>query len=713
MPNRLATARSTYLRQHAENPVDWYPWGEDAFARARDLDRPLLLSVGYAACHWCHVMAHETFEDAALARAVNEAFVPVKVDRQEHPAVDAIYQTICHAVTGQGGWPLTVFLTPDRRPFYVGTYFPPRSRYGQPGFADIVGGLAEAWRRDRAQVLAVAEEWAGLLRRLEEGRPPTAGPSEAPGRDVVAGAVDRLSADLDPVHGGFAGAPKFPQTEALELLLRAGGRAAARAHFALRCMIGGGIHDQVGGGFHRYSVDAAWQIPHFEKMLYDNALIPVALLSAFQQTADPEFARVARRALDYLLRDMRAPLGGFYSAEDADSLAADGHAEEGAFYTWTPAEIYAVLGDPDLAALNCMHFGVTAQGNFAGGRTVLHLHALSRETPPAAGEPGGAGERAATVLAAEEDPGVARARDALLRARSLRHRPTRDEQVLAGWNGLALSAYARAGRILAEPRYVQAARAAAAFLLAEMRAPDGGLFRRWFQGEAGLPGALEDYAYVAGGLIDLYEASLEPRWLVEALGLARQAMRRFWDPARAAFFLVEAGRTDLLYRPQDPGDSGTPSAESAAVAVLLRLAPYVEEPAFREVPAAACERQAEAMRRHPRGMASWLCALDLAVGGAREVVLAAPVGEPAAERQVGEWRARLAARYLPDLVLSRWAEGLPGEPTVPPVWAGRGPVGGRATLWVCRGGACLPPVHAWEEVDGVLGGGAASIPRGV
>ena len=774
MPNRLVATRSTYLRQHAGNPVDWYPWGEQAFAQAVALDRPILLSVGYAACHWCHVMAHESFEDAVIAQAINRATVPVKVDRQEHPDVDSIYQTLCQLVTGQAGWPLTVFLTPDRRPFYVGTYFPPHARYGRPGLSEVLAALSDAWRTDRPRLLTVADDWAGALRRLEAGPPapapapgtaedPDAGPSrdsdpasgsgpgsapaarsapapdgqprtaepptgpgagpaapppwEAPGAELalLARAVQELLHDLDPLHGGFGGAPKFPHTEAVDLLLRAGGGAAARAHFTLRCMAGGGIYDHVGGGFHRYSVDGGWQVPHFEKMLYDNALIPLALLAAHQQTADPEFAAVTRQTLDYLLRDMRDPAGGFYSAEDADSPGPDGQPAEGAFYTWTPDEVHAALGDPDLAALACRHFGISDRGNFEGGRTVPHLHALSGDAPyapsPAVGaaacadHPSGAGGMAATPVAAQ-DPASrwSRVRAGLFRARQMRPRPGRDEQVLAGWNGLALAAFARAGRILGEARYLDTAVGVAAFLLGPMRAGDGGLLRRYYAGEAGLAGTLEDYAYVTAGLIDLYEATLEARWLAAAVGLARESLERFWEPERAAFYLVERGRDDLLYRPRDMGDGGTPSAEAWAVLALLRLAPYVSDPAFTAVPAAVLRRQAEPMARHARGMASLLCALDFAVKGPVAVVLAADDAVAAHAERLRDWRGRLAARYLPNLVLSRWAEGLPGVDGVPPVWAGRGVTGGQPTIWVCPGQACLAPAHTWEEVDAALGG---------
>jgi len=682
--NRLAAESSPYLRQHADNPVDWYPWGEEAFAAARASDRPVLLSVGYAACHWCHVMAHESFEDPAVAAAMNRDYVCVKVDREEHPDVDAVYQTVCQAATDQGGWPLTAFLTPDLEPFYVGTYFPPRARYGRPGFAEVLGALAQAWRADRAKLQEVAAEWSGVLRGAFAAGPDAGGlggggaPGAAspPGPDVPAAAAAALLSDVDPLHGGFGGAPKFPNAPALELLLRSGGRAAERAVFTLRCMAGGGIYDHLGGGFHRYSVDAAWQVPHFEKMLYDNAVVVPLYLAAFQRTGDPELARVARQTLEYLLRDMRSPEGAFFSTEDADSLDPAGHPEEGAFYTWTPAEVRAALGDDAQAELACRHFGVTAQGNFEGGRSVLHLQALSLD-----------GEAATPVAALAE---------ALLRARGRRARPARDEKVLAGWNGLAVSAFARAGRILGERRYRDAAAAAARFVLQRLRSGDGGLLRCGAEGRTGIAGTLEDYAYLLLGLIDLYEATFATAWLGHALALAHEAVRRFWDPEAAAFYLTERGRADLLTRPREDGDGGTPSAQSACVLGLLRLRPYTDDPAFEEIPAAVFTRTAPLLRRHPRGVASLLCALSLAVEGALEVVVAAPEGDAAAE----DWSVRLRGRYLPNLALSRVeAAGIPGAAGVPPVWRGRGMVDGRPTLWVCRCAACLPPAHRWEDVE--------------
>ncbi len=674
MPNRLAQEPSPYLRQHSQQPVDWYPWGDEAFARAAAEDRPILLSVGYAACHWCHVMAHESFEDARLAGLCNAQFVSVKVDREERPEVDALYQGICQAVTGQGGWPLTVFLTPAGEPFYVGTYFPPVSRYGRPGFGDVLAAVARAWRDDRPRVREVAAEWAALVRRLQAVQGGGAGAAGGPERASFLAAADAIAGQVDPVAGGFGGGPKFPHTSAMEVLLRAGGSAAARAVFSLRAMAAGGIHDHLGGGFHRYSVDGRWAVPHFEKMLYDNALLAQVYLAAYQRTAAADLGDVVRDTLGYLLDRMRGPEGAFFSTEDADSPDADGHPAEGAFYTWTPDEVAAAVGEADLARAACEHFGVRPGGDIEGGRSVLRLGSV--EMDPA--------DRP-RVLAA------------LRAARERRPRPARDEKVLAGWNGLAISAFARAGRVLEEPRFTAAATAAASFVLDRLRTADGGLLRRHPAGPQALPGTLEDYAYLAGGLLDLYEATLDGSWLGAAADLARQAVRRFWDGEARAFCLSEAGSPHLLDRPRDDGDGGTPSPQSALVLVLVRLRGLGGDEAWAPLPDAVLDRCAPLLRQHPLGLASLLCVLD-ALTDPLEVVLALPDGaEPPRD-----WRRGLAARYLPNLQLSAVGPVPPGLGGHPAAWEGRAPVAGRPTLWVCRAGVCSAPAHDWAEVEGLL-----------
>ncbi len=670
MSNRLRASQSPYLRQHADNPVDWYPWGPDAFERARDLDQPILLSIGYAACHWCHVMAHESFEDPDIAALINAAFVAIKVDREEHPAIDASYQAIAQLATGQGGWPLTVFCTPDLRPFYVGTYFPPHHRSGHPGFAEVLGAIAALWQDDRDQVQGIAESWTTSLQRAMAVHADPSGtrPTSLP----MAQAAERMLEDFDHIHGGFGTAPKFPQTDALEVLLRGGGDAAERAHFTLRCIASGGITDQIGGGFHRYSVDAAWQVPHFEKMLYDNALLAPLYLHAFQQTGDPSFRSVAETALDYLLREMRSPEGAFFTSLDADSLGPDGQMHEGAYYTWTPEDIARAVGQ-DAAQRTCEHFGITANGTFEKGRSVPHLGALSRDD----------WDQLPTIRAQ------------LRAARSRRPRPARDDKVLAGWNGLVLSALSQADRIVGDRRYGDAALALAEFLLSVMRRPDGGLWRCHSSGSIGILGTLEDYAYVTSGLLDLYEGTLDPRWIGESLQLAHQTILRFWESEDATLYLVERDTPQLLIRPHDDTDSSTPCAQSSAVMALLRLAPFTDDPSFRAIPERIFARVAPLMEAHPRAVASLVLAQDRTMP--LEITLAPSRDDPT----VADWLSRLNTLDLPPKVLTAVAPRVPGIEEIPPIWRGRQDEQ-RPTAWVCRGGTCQNPAHTWDALQALI-----------
>jgi uncharacterized protein YyaL (SSP411 family) len=645
MANHLAGERSPYLLQHVNNPVDWYPWGDAAIARARAEGKPILLSIGYAACHWCHVMAHECFEDPAIAAQMNDGFVNVKVDREERPDLDAIYQGICQIAGRPGGWPLTVFLTPELRPFFVGTYFPPKPRHGLPALPEVLDAVRQAWETRRAEVERVAAQWTAALAQAED--------LEASARSLAsttanstAEAAQRLLGHFDRTHGGFGRAPKFPNPEGLELLLRAGGEARAQALHALRQMARGGIYDQLGGGFHRYSVDAAWQVPHFEKMLYDNALLPPLYLAAHQITGEDLYARVARETCAFLLRELGAPDGGFYGTLDADS-----EGEEGRFYLWSHDEVVAVAG-PEAARA----YGVTPEGNFAGGRAVLRY--------------------------VQEPPAGARAK--LLAAREKRPRPARDEKILTGWNGLAISALAQAGRILGEPGFTEAAGRTAAFLRRELAVGEDGLLH--VHGRA-IRGLLQDYAYLCNGLIDLYEATFDTAWIRWALALSRGAVARFC--ADGAFYQTEAGQADLIHRPRDLMDAGTPSGEGLMVRALLRLASWTGDDA---VARRVLERRLAAALQRPWGQASLLCAADFVPV---ELTLA---GEPPAA-----WLQRLAARYLPNLVLSRVDPAWPGDP--PPLWAGKAPApDGRPRAWVCRGFTCSLPLQSWVEVEAALAG---------
>jgi uncharacterized protein YyaL (SSP411 family) len=636
LANRLLNEPSPYLQQHAHNPVDWYPWGEEALARARAEQRPILLSVGYSACHWCHVMERESFEDPETARLMNERFVNVKVDREERPDLDRIYQTICQLVTRGGGWPLTVFLTPDRKPFFVGTYFPPEPRHGLPGFRQVLRSVAETWEERRDEVLRVADQWAEALADAE--RPPLTPGGRTPEPTAVARAAAQLAGAFDRENGGFGRAPKFPNPTNLELFLRAGGEFRELALLALRRMAAGGIHDQLGGGFHRYSVDERWEVPHFEKMLYDNALLIPLYQDAWRLTGDPDLLRVARGTADFLLRELRSPEGAFCATLDADS-----EGEEGRFYLWTREQL-AEAGAAELA------------------------------------ERLGVGDEPATLRG-----DVRPWRDALLERRNRRVRPGRDAKVLVGWNGLALAALARLGGT-----HAAAAGQVADWLLQSCRRPDGGLWRRWKDGRAGIPGTLEDYAYLAAGLVELWEATFQPRFLAAARDLCSQAIDRFWVETEG-FYLVEPS-ADLIIRPSEATDGATPAPGSVMVQTLLRLAPLTGEETFERVAEAALSLYRDLMERHAWGSASLLCALDRAASGNTEILVAAEPGDATA----AGWLERIDRLHLPNRVLARVGPG--GPPWPAPIWDGRGMRGGRATLYVCRGRTCSLPAHALEEV---------------
>jgi uncharacterized protein YyaL (SSP411 family) len=659
MPNRLAGESSPYLRQHADNPVDWYPWGEEAFARARAEDKPILLSVGYSACHWCHVMERESFEDPEIARLMNEHFVNVKVDREERPDVDQIYMQAVQALTGRGGWPMTVFLTPEGEPFYGGTYFPPAPRHGLPGFPQVLRAVAEAWRHRRGEVLVSSRRLAAELGRGERVR--------AGGRlltdDILAGAFEALAAQFDEIHGGTVGAPKFPQPMIWEFALRywkRTGREQARTmvRTTLTRMARGGIYDQLGGGFHRYSVDERWLVPHFEKMLYDNAQLASLYLHGWLAFGEPEYRRVAEETLDYLLREMRDPAGGFYSAQDADS-----EGEEGRFFLWTPAAVQAVLGpDADLALA---YWGLDRGPNFEG-RNVLWV-------------PG------------EPDPGrITPLRRRLFEARERRVRPARDDKVLTAWTGLAARAFAEAGRALGRADYLGAARAAADFVLSALVDGDGRLLRSWKDGRARLKGYLEDYAMAAAALVELYEATFERRWLDAARRLADDLLRLFWDDAVDGFYDTGTDHERLIVRPRNLFDNAVPSGSSTAIETLLRLAVLTGERAYEARAVTALRAVADLMARYPTGFGRFLCAHDFHLGPVTEVALVVPPGsdpEPLLREVFG--------RYLPNRVVAGARDGDRAAATGIPLLEGRRAVDGQPTAFVCRNYACdLPTTDA-------------------
>jgi uncharacterized protein YyaL (SSP411 family) len=655
MANRLAQETSPYLLQHRDNPVDWYPWGQEALSRAREEDLPILLSVGYSACHWCHVMERESFEDPETAAYMNEHFVNVKVDREERPDVDAIYMEAVQAISGHGGWPMTVFLDPDGVPFYGGTYFPPDDSRGMPSFRMVMEAVVHAYETQREEIrekAPVTRERLGAIGAFEPR-------SELPGDADLEQAVQRLLGGLDHRNGGFGAAPKFPPASSLELLLTRGETAAVE--LTLDGMLAGGIYDQLGGGFARYSVDAIWLVPHFEKMLYDNALLARAYLHGWQELGHERYRRVCEETLDWMLREMRGPEGGFYSALDADS-----EGEEGRFYVWTPAQIRAVLGDDAGPVLD--HYGVSEKGNFEGSN-VLHL-------------PGGADS--------PEPSGLAAARQALLEARAQRVWPGLDDKRLASWNALAIAALADAGAVLGREDYLDAARAAAEFVLTELRDGNGNLLRTYKDGRAHLNAYLEDHAFLLEALLALYEATFEPRWFDAALALAATTIERFGDPERGGFFSTSSDHEELIARRKEVGDHPIPSGNSSAALGLLRLAALTGERRYAEWAEGVFALFGKPAVEHPDAFAHLLRALDFHLSTSREVAL---VGDGLAEPA-----AVVRERFRPRLVLAGGPEGS----EEPPLLAGRTAVDGRPAAYVCENFACQLPVTDAEELRKLL-----------
>ncbi len=676
--NRLIHEQSPYLLQHARNPVDWYPWGDEAFDRARREDRPVFLSVGYATCHWCHVMEHESFEDPLVAAVLDDAFVCVKVDREERPDVDHTYMTAVQLMTGSGGWPMTVVLTPDGEPFFAGTYFPKEGGYGRPGLLQVAAALSRAWREDRETVLGSAARATEALQRVGEGVP---GPPLD--RAALDDARSRLAAGYDREHGGFGTAPKFPSPHQLLLLLRHHHRTGDAGTLrmvthTLRRMRDGGMYDHVGYGFHRYSTDREWVLPHFEKMLYDQAMLSLAYLEAYQVTGDEALAATAREVFTYVLRDLTGPEGGFHSAEDADS-----EGEEGRFYVWTLDELRAVLPEADAALFAAVH-GFTAAGNFvdqaSGQRTGANVVHRSRPLDE---------------LAREHDlaPGELRRRLEEIRAvlfdvRQQRPRPLLDDKVLTDWNGLMIAALARGGQVLDEPSYTAAARRAADFCLAELRDADGRLLKRYRAGVAGLPAHLDDHAFLVWGLLELYQASFEARYLGEAVAVADEMLARFWDEDGGGLFLTAADEAPLLVRSKEFHDAAIPAGNSVAAMDLLWLARLTGDPTYERRAEALIEATAGAVRRSPEGFAFLLCAADFALGPSHEVVVA---GAPGAA-DTAALLAALRRPFLPRKVVVLRPDPGPGPiGALAPYVAAQTALDGAAAAYVCRGFACERP----------------------
>ncbi len=666
MSNRLANETSPYLRQHAENPVDWYPWGDEAFRKALAGDKPVFLSIGYSACHWCHVMAHESFEDPQVAAILNEDFVSIKVDREERPDLDQIYMTAVQAMTGQGGWPMSVFLTPDGEPFYGGTYFPPTARGGMPSFTELLHAVTEAWQNRRDQLLASGQQVVALIAQQQDIEQEAGEELLKP--ETLDAAIQELERDFDQRHAGWGAGPKFPQAMVLESLLshhhRTGEpRALQMVTETLEAMARGGIYDQVGGGFHRYSVDGRWLVPHFEKMLYDNAQLARVYLHAWQVTGNALFRAVCEETLDFVLREMTDPAGGFYSALDADS-----EGEEGKFYLWTAGEIRNVLSDE--ASAFTQAYGVTERGNFEG-KTILTFSGTL-----------------------EEREALARARRKLLEVRDHRARPGRDEKVLTSWNGLMLAAFAEAGQALGRRDYLAAAEGNAGFLLHALRTPEGRLLHSWRSGDARVNGYLSDHTHLIEGLLQLYRSGFDPRWYVAAKELAEAVLAHFSAPD-GFFFDTSDDHETLVVRPRELQDNAVPSGNGMAATVLQRLAGLAVQTHYMEQAQTSLGQIETLMGRHPLAFGQWLIALEHALSNPRDIAI---VGEPGAE----DTRVLLeecAAGYHPERTV---ALGKPDENGVVELLQGRGTIDGRATAYVCADYTCLPPVTEVSELKTAL-----------
>jgi uncharacterized protein YyaL (SSP411 family) len=681
--NHLIAETSPYLKQHAHNPVDWYPWGPEALEKARQLDRPIFLSIGYSACHWCHVMEHESFEDEAVAKILNENFISIKIDREERPDLDQIYMTAVQMMTGQGGWPMSMFLTPDLKPFYGGTYFPPEDRYGRPGFKSLLLALVDAWQNRREEINQIAGQRTEQLQGFSQLE---ADPGELK-EGLIRNAVGRLGQAFDSDQGGFGDAPKFPHPMDLRLLLRAWKRfgndeALNMVRFTLDHMARGGIYDHLGGGFHRYSTDARWLVPHFEKMLYDNALLAVTYLEAFQATREPFYREVVEETLDYVHREMTSPDGPFFSTQDADSEGV-----EGRFFVWSAKEIEDVLG-PELAEIFCYVYGVSEDGNWEGHNI---LHRAKTDDQDA---------RLLRIQLPELRKMLADAKRKLFEVRSRRIRPGRDEKILTAWNGLMVDAFALAAQVFDKPEYAAAACRAADFVLTRMRTPDGRLLRTTFAGaEAKLNGYLEDYSFMINALVTLYEATFEPRWIEAALDLSKVMVDQFWDPAKGGFFYTGRDHESLIVRTKDPQDNATPSGNSMAVTALLRLAKLTGRADLQDKAEAGLRFFRGLMANQPMAAGQMLIALDFHLGTVQEFAI---VGNPKAEETQRVLRA-IRTGFRPNKVVAMKTdkEDSVSDDKLIPLLASKKSAG-TVTTFICENFACQAPLMGAEMVEKTL-----------
>jgi uncharacterized protein len=683
VPNRLAGEKSPYLLQHAENPVEWYPWGEEAFLKASREDKPIFLSIGYATCHWCHVMEHESFEDEEVAGLLNRSFVPIKVDREERPDIDQVYMTVCQATTGGGGWPLSIFMGPDKKPFFAGTYFPKRSRMGMPGLMEIAGKIAELWTGGREQLDRISGE---ITRAIEPKRAEHV--NQLPGPELLERTWRELARSFDPVWGGFGGAPKFPNPHNLNFLMRwhkrnPGSNTFQMVEKTLSSMRSGGIFDQIGFGFHRYTVDEKWLVPHFEKMLYDQALLALAYTDAFLTTGEDRYAKVVREIFEYLTREMQSPEGGFYCAQDADS-----EGKEGVFFTWAPAQVTDVIGK-EAGDIFCRAYGITPRGNFEEGMSIPHI------------------EKPFEYLAHDMSMGLPElekiledGRRKLLDAREKRVHPLKDDKILVAWNGLMIAALARGSQALGEMSYARAAAGAADFILQKMQTPNGRLYRRYRQGELANPGYADDYAFLIWGLLDLYETIFDVRYLSEAVRLQEEMSAIFGD-TDGGFYYTGNDSEEMILREKVIYDAALPSSNSVAAMNLLRLGRMTGNPGF--------EKQADLLIRSfskqvavlPVAFTYFMQSLDFALGPAREILIAGDISSSATKEMIDT----VHRLYCPNRVLMLKESGKSGEdlseiaPFTGPITSGGGPA-----AYICENFSCRNPAGSASELESMLRG---------
>jgi len=681
--NRLIHEKSPYLLQHAQNPVDWYPWGDEAFQKAKAEARPMFLSIGYSTCHWCHVMAHESFEDEEVARVLNEHFVSVKVDREERPDIDTIYMNVCQAITLRGGWPLSIFMTPEAKPFYAGTYFPKIGRMGTPGFLDILAQIAAAWKSDRERLLETTEK---ITRGIQPRAGQDAGTTLDP--DTLRKGHDQLRQAFDHRWGGFGSAPKFPTPHNYTFLLRWWRRSGEHGSLeiverSLDAMRRGGIYDQFGFGFHRYSVDEKWLVPHFEKMLYDQAMLAMAYTEACQATGKERYARVAREIFTYVLRDMTDPDGGFYTGEDADS-----EGKEGLFYVWTPAQVREVLGN-DLTEVVCRFYDIGPHGNFEEGLSIPHVRLLAEEF--AAREKMEVGEL-------EHLLGQGRAR--LFEARKKRIHPLKDDKVLASWNGLMIAAMAKAYQALGDEALVEAARRAADFICGTMKKSGARLYRRYRQGEVAQPGFADDYAFLVWGLLELYEATLDLGYLEEAIRLNQVMLEFFWDDDYGGVFFTGKEHERLIARNKEIYDGAVPSSNSVAALNLIRLGRMTGAPDLTDKAMQVAGAFAKRIRAYPSAYTQFLAALEFMIGPSQEIVI---VGDPRGEQTSAMVKAVHRA-FLPNKTLVLKPEGEPDERLARLAPPAQGPSGGadEAAVYVCEDSLCGKRLTTVSELERAL-----------